>query len=93
MQTKVTTWLALPLIFVVSSVLADNPGDHARESHPGDGKHAAQPAGPEHRDCHSQDSLSAEQKAGVKADERVTGDTNPRKTRPSKITRKRGPRK
>lgn len=94
MQTKVKTWLALPLILVMSSVLADNPDGQPRESHSGAGEHPAQPAGPEHQDCHPQDSLSAEQKAGIKADEQqVTGDTNPRKTRPSNITRKRGPRK
>lgn len=93
MQTKLTTWLALPLIFVASSVLADNPGGHAREAHPGDGTHAAQAAEAEHRDCHSQGSLSAEQKAGAKADEQQVSDTDRRKTRPSNITRKRGPRK
>lgn len=93
MQTKVKTWLALPLILVMSSVLADNPDGQARESHSGAGEHAAQPAGPEHRDCHPQDSLSAEQKAGIKADEQQVSDTDRRKTRPSNITRKHGHRR
>lgn len=94
MQTKVETWLVLPLILVISSVVADNPGGQPQESHSGAGKHTAQPAGAEHRNCHQQDSPSVEQKPKVKADEQqVTGDTNLRKTRPSNITRKRGPRK
>lgn len=93
MQAKVKIWLALPLILVTSSVLADNSGGEARESHSGAGEHTAQPAGAEHRNCHPHGSLSAEQKAGVKADEQQVGDPDRRKTRPSNITRKHGHRR
>lgn len=52
MQPKAKTWIALPLILAMPSVLADNPGGQAQEPHSAQVEHATQAAGTEHRDCH-----------------------------------------
>lgn len=58
------------------------------------GERAAQPAGEKHQDCHQHRSHSAEQNAGVQADnQQATGAQDRRKKSPSNITRKRGPRR
>lgn len=94
MRLRTTRLLALPLILAMSYALAGTPGGNAQEPHSGAAGHAAKPAAPEHRDCHQQDSPAVKQSAGAKADEQqATDDSEGRKTRPSNITRKRGPRK
>lgn len=94
MQAKLTPWLAMPLILAMSSVLADTPDGQTHESHTAVAERAAEASGAEHRDCHSHDSSSAKHHAAAQADEQqVTADRDRRKTRPSDIRRKRGPRR
>lgn len=94
MQAKLTIWLALPLIFATSSVLAENPDARAHESHSEMAERAVDSAGAMHGDCHNHGSSSPEQQAATQIDERRgTADNDRRKTRPSDIRRKRGPRK
>lgn len=94
MRLRTTRLLALPLILAMSYAFAGNPVSHAEEPHSGAAGHAAKPLAPEHRDCHQRDLPGVKQSAEVKADEQqATNDSEGRKTRPSNITRKRGPRK
>lgn len=94
MRLRTTRFLALPLILALSSALASSPDGHSQVPHAGAVGHAAEPAVSEHRDCHQHKSPAVEQPAGAKADElQATDDSAGRKTRPSNITRKRGPRR
>lgn len=94
MKSQMKSWLALPLMLAMSTVLAGDPGSQAQESHPGMAEHTTESAGEQHRGCHQHDSPSAERHAGVQADEQqVTSDKDRRKTRPSNITRRPGPKR